>query len=245
MSCQRMSEMPILRGHVYWLAEPQSGLLEMLYECEPDPDPVRLFEATPFAAQTNQSPVLFSLSSNSGLIASLANDPKQLSGLLIGTHAPHTELLAHLRGLLEARFMQGRKALLRYYDPRVASYLLPTCTGQLQARWLGPINDIVWYGGTWADEADGNTHWHQLTQVEQAQANTFPEPLFLTEDQLQRLVDQGYEHFAWGWLLNHNGYEMKQVLGWIKTGLAAGNTDKKSLNAWLDSQIAAQGEQHG
>ncbi|WP_022964112.1 DUF4123 domain-containing protein [Halopseudomonas pelagia] len=245
MSYQRMDQMPDLQGQLYWLAEPQKGLLETLYEHEPDPDPVQLFEDTSFAAQASQSPLLFKLSARGKLVPSLASDPQKLSGLLIATHAPRTALLDQLRGLLEARFLQGRKALLRYYDPRVASYLLPTCTGDLQARWLGPISEITWYGGTWADEAGGSEQWHRLTQVQQAEAKASSAPLSLNETQLQRLVDQGYEHFAWRWLASHKGYEMTQVLDWIKAGMAAGHTEQKSLNAWLDSQTMVQGEQHG
>ena len=245
MSYQRMMRMPLLQCQSYWLADPQAGLLETLYECEPNPDPVQLFEGTPFAAQANQSPLLFTLSANNGLAASLGKDPQKLSGLLITTQAPRAALLDQLRGLLEARFLQGRKALLRYYDPRVASYLLPTCTGDLQARWLGPISEITWYGGTWVDEAEGNTQWHRLTHVQQAEIKVPSMPLSLNDAQLQRLVDQGYEHFAWRWLAGHKGYEMTQVLDWIKAGMAAGHTEQKSLNAWLDSQTMVQGEQHG
>ena len=39
MSYQRMDQMPDLKGQLYWLAEPQKGLFEALYEHEPDPDP--------------------------------------------------------------------------------------------------------------------------------------------------------------------------------------------------------------
>lgn len=240
-----MDQMPDLQGQLYWLAEPQKGLLETLYESEPNPDPVQLFEDTPFAAQANQSPLLFTLSANNGLAASLGKDPQKLTGLLIATHASRPALLAQLRSLLEARFLQGRKALLRYYDPRVASYLLPTCSESLQPRWLGPINEIAWYGGTWADEFAHGKQWHLLRQVQQPDANVSAMPLALNDAQLQRLVDQGYEHYAWRWLAHNKGYAITQTLDWIRAGIAAGHTDHNSLNAWLDSQTIVQGAQHG
>ena len=245
MSYQRMAQMPLLQGHTYWLAEPQTGLLEKLYELEPNPDPVQLFEGTAFSPQASQSPLLFTLSPSSGLTTSLKNAPSALTGLFITTQASHAQLLQQLRSLLEARFLQGRKALLRYYDPRVASYLLPTCSESLQPRWLGPINEIAWYGGTWADEFADGKQWHLLRHVQRPDANVSAMPLALNDAQLQRLVDQGYEHFAWRWLASNKGYEMTQVLNWIKAGMAAGHTEQKSLNAWLDSQTMVQGEQHG
>ncbi|WP_285275608.1 DUF4123 domain-containing protein [Halopseudomonas bauzanensis] len=245
MSYQRMPQLPPLQGRTYWLAEPQKGLLETLYALEPDPDPMPLFAGTPFAAQVSLSPLLFTLSAADGLTTQLAQAPQKLAGLLITTDESRDRLLQQLRSLLEARFLQGRKALLRYYDPRVASYLLPTCTGPLQARWLGPITDIAWYGGTWADEFADGKQWHRLRHMEQPDAKASPAPLALNDDQLQRLVDQGYEHFAWRWLVSHKGYEMTQVLDWIKAGMVAGHTEQKSLNAWLDSQAMLQGAQQG
>ncbi|PKM29684.1 MAG: hypothetical protein CVV07_08230 [Gammaproteobacteria bacterium HGW-Gammaproteobacteria-11] len=245
MSYQRMAQMPLLQGHTYWLAEPQKGLLEKLYELEPNPDPVQLFEGTAFSPQASQSPLLFSLSASGGLASSLADNPNALTGLLITTQASRAQLLQQLRSLLEARFLQGRKALLRYYDPRVASYLLPTCSESLQPRWLGPINDIAWYGGTWADEFADGKQWHLLRHVQQPDAKIPATPLALNDTQLQRLVDQGYEHFAWRWLADNKGYAMAQTLDWIKTGIAAGHTEHNSLNAWLDSQTMAQGAQNG
>lgn len=240
-----MAQMPLLEGHTYWLAEPQKGLLEHLYEHEPDPDPILLFEDTDFSAQASQSPLLFTLSGTGEFVRQLANDPDVLTGLFITTQASRTQLLQQLRILLEARFLQGRKALLRYYDPRVASYLLPTCSGSLQARWLGPINEIAWYGGTWDDEFEDGKQWHLLKHVEQPDAKVPSAPLTLNEAQLQRLVDQGYEHFAWRWLADNKGYAMAQTLDWIKTGIAVGHTEHDSLTAWLDSQTKVQGAQHG
>jgi hypothetical protein len=245
MSYQRTAKMPSLQGHTFWLAEPQKRLLETLYEVEPDPDPVQLFENTSFSAQNSQSPLLFTLSTNGELTPHLANDPHTLAGLLITTLASRSELLQHLRSLLEARFLAGRRALLRYYDPRVASYLLPTCTGGLQARWLGPINEIAWYGSTWADELDSGKQWQLLRHVGQPDIKVPSVPLTLNDAQLQRLVDQGYEHFAWRWLASNQDYAMSQVLDWINAGIAAGHTEHNSLNAWLDSQTMVQGAQHG
>lgn len=244
MAYQRMEQIPQFTAEAYWLAEPQRGLLETLYENEPDPAPIKLFEGTAYAAQAAQSPILFKLSKN-GLTRVLKKDPQRLQGLFVTTHKTRTELLTQLRSLLEARFQQHRKALLRYYDPRVASYLLPTCTGTLQERWLGPIEEMAWYGGTWSDEVDGAKQWHLLTHLEQAETKTSSGPLSLNDVQLQRLVEQGYEHFAWRWLAGRKSHGMTQIIDWIKRGMAAGYQEENSLNAWLDRQLMMQGEQHG
>lgn len=246
MGYQRMGQMPLLQGDIYWLAEPQTGLLQTLYQCEPEPDPVQLFEGTAFAAQASQSPILFKLSSSSGgMLSVLADDPRKYDGLLVASCATRAELLYHLRSLLEASFLQKRKALLRYYDPRVASYLLPTCTGALQARWLGPVSAIAWFGGTWADEAEGRKEWHLLTHDNAVGKAVSDQLLALDDEQLQRLVDQGYEYFAWRWLQQRSGYPVPQVLDWVRAGVALGHNEQNSLNAWLDSRVVAQGEQQG
>lgn len=245
MSYEILAQMPPLQGQTYWLAEPQNGLLEKLYELETDPDPVQLFADTAFSAQASQSPLVFTLSASGGLVTQLADQPDVLSGLLISTGEPRTLLLQHLRGLLEARFLQGRKALLRFYDPRVASYLLPTCCGSLQERWLGPIDEIAWYGATWLDEASAGKRWHLLQHVEHPSSETPAVPLTIDDAQLQRLVDQGYERFAWQWIADKPGYGLEQVLDWIRTGIAAGHTKQDSLTAWLNSQAMLQGARHG
>lgn len=244
MSYQPLDYMPTLHGDSYWLAEPQTGLLETLYRSEPNPDPVRIFEGTPFAAQASQSPVLFKLSPDGTFIDTLRQTPRALRGLLLATTAPHTGLLIQLQSLLQARFSQRRKALLRFYDPRVASYLLPTCEGTLEKRWLGPIEQIAWFGGTWSDEMAGRQRWHLLTRTETANNLPHEAPLALSDSQLQRLVDQGYEHFAWRWLQSHSGYSMAGLVTEIRAGIALGYKDEDSLSAWLGRSDITQGEQH-
>ena len=242
MSYQPSDYMPALHGDVYWLAEPQTGLLETLYRDEPDPDPVRIFEGTPFAAQASQSPVLFKLSTDGTLIDTLQRTPHALRGLLLATTAPPTSLLIQLQSLLQARFSQRRKALLRYYDPRVASYLLPTCNGAMEKRWLGPIDQIAWFGGTWSDEMRGYQKWHLLTRTETGNDLPPEAPLALSDSQLQRLLDQGYEHFAWRWLHSHPSWPVPRLITEIRAGIASGHKDEDSLSAWLDRLDIAQGE---
>ena len=133
---------------------------------EPDPDPIKLFEGTAFTPQASQSPILFSASPQGGLLEFLAANPQQFDGLLVTTDASKDELLGHLQCLLEGRFQQHRKALLRYYDPRVASYLLPSCTTDMLPL-VGPVNAFSWFGGTRMRSKVLN--WHSLSWVTAAE----------------------------------------------------------------------------
>ena len=244
MTYHRTEKLPVVQGDIYWLAEPQKGLLEGLYQMEPDPDPIRVFEGTAFAPQASQSPILFSASPQGGLLEFLAANPQQFDGLLVTTDASKDELLGHLQCLLEGRFQQHRKALLRYYDPRVASYLLPSCTTDMLPRWLGPVNAFSWFGGTWADEVEGNLNWHSLSWSDSPRSRQQHTSLTLTEEQVHRMVDQGLERFAWDWLRNKPGKKMGQVMEWITAGIAAGHDEHGSLTAWLNSQAPTMGEHY-
>lgn len=244
MRYQRSADMPELPGSLYWLAEPYPKMVQTLYECEPDPDPAKLFEQTPFAAQASQSPILFSLSPQGDLLQRLRGAPENLPGLLLSCHTGKAQLLQQLRSLLEARFLQGRKALLRYYDPRVASYLLPHCPEALQGRWLGPVAQVAWFGGTWVDTAKQQASWHVLTNEQPTASPQTEPPLVLTDDQLQQLVNQGYERFAWEWQSSRPQYAIEQVVSWVKSGVNAGHNEQDSLEAWLLNQAEMQGVQH-
>lgn len=239
MTYQRMDVLPASQGDIYWLAEPQKVLLETLYQLEPDPDPVKVFEDTVFSAQASQSPILFNVSPSGGLLESLAANPQQLGGLLVTTDGSRVDLLSHLRSLLEVRFQQHRKALLRYYEPRVASYLLPGCTESMQPRWLGPVNAFVWFGGTWVDEYENRLSWQSLSWKGERQSGQQHQPLALNEEQLQKMVDQGLERFAWEWLRSNPGNGMGQVMEWIRAGVAAGHDEHGSLTAWLAGKMEA------
>lgn len=241
MTYQRIKVLLPPQGDIYWLAEPQKGLLETLYQLEPDPDPVRLFEGTHFSAQASQSPLLLTISPSGGLVEFLSANPQQLGGLLVTTDASRADLLSHLRSLLEVRFQQHRKALLRYYDPRVASYLLPGCTESMLPRWLGPVNAFVWFGGTWVDESDNHLSWQSLSWKGDRKSKQQHQPLALNEGQLQRMVDQGLERFAWEWLRSNPGNGMSQVMEWIRSGIAAGHDEHGSLIAWLDGRTQMSG----
>ena len=244
MTYQRSTAVPVYKTPVYWLADQQQGMLETIYQHEPSPDPVRLFEETAFSPQANQSPLLFSLSPDGCMLDSLVEQPTQFEGLLIFTEASRNELLEHLRSLLEVRFQQHRKALLRYYDPRVASYLFPSCMSDELVRWLGPAEAFVWFGGTWADEFECNLSWQMLSREHSEEGRDSRRPLSLSGAQLQRLVDQGLEYFAWNWLRKKPDLEMSQLMEWIKEGIAAGHDENASLSAWLDARESTAGEQY-
>jgi Domain of unknown function (DUF4123) len=64
-------------------------------------------------------------------------------GIALSSNAPQKVLYRHLRKLLRARGPSGRSLLFRWYDPAVASVLLPGCTEEELAKFLGPISALA------------------------------------------------------------------------------------------------------
>ncbi|PMZ30080.1 hypothetical protein C1X25_38370, partial [Pseudomonas sp. GW247-3R2A] len=73
-----------------------------------------------------------------------------------------SQLLEHLRRMLTVTFGLHHRALLSYYNPHTASYFFDACDALELSRWLGPISQLRWFGGTWADRAIGSQGWQQL-----------------------------------------------------------------------------------
>lgn len=49
----------------------------------------------------------------------------------------------HCKKLLRVQTRQGKRLLFRYYDPRVLSIFLPTCTHQEFTKFLGPLKRLL------------------------------------------------------------------------------------------------------
>ncbi|AQZ93484.1 DUF4123 domain-containing protein [Halopseudomonas phragmitis] len=245
MSLIRHSELPLIAGPLYWLAEPQEGLMESVYQHEPDPSPEYLFDQTPWSRLREQGPLLFRLSERGGLLAALREDPGRLNGiLLIGSSSPD-EVLSHLRALLHVDFGQQRKAIMRYYDPVVASYLWPAVSSEELPRWMGPLRQIFWFGGTWADRAEQSLSWHEVLQVS-AKETSAGLPVFnLSESQQTALARQGVERFAFDWLNNHSAEPFARLIRRIEQGLAVGHDEQDTLSAWLEDPASQLMEHHG
>lgn len=225
--------LPKIHLDAYWLAETSTAQLAEIYRLEPDPNPIALFDNTRFVAQREQGPMLFSLSADGQMIQALRARPAAFKGLLLTAQHPLEQLIQQLHSMLSVTFARNRKALLRFYDPLVASYLFPECTDQQLPRWLGPIHQLFWYGGTWSDIAGGHDVWHGLSQSEVQTLLPDQHGLVLTDEQEHALARQSIEKFAYDWLLQYPDETFGSLISRIQHGIAAGRNDEKSLTAWL------------
>ena len=245
MMLTQHAELPSFTEATYWLAEPQPELLEMVYQHEAEPDPYYLFARTPLAGLQEQGPVLISLSAHSSLLGYLREAPARFQGLLLITPAEPRVLLSHLQTLLEVGFDSQRKALLRYYDPVVASYFWPSIEADEAATWMSSIQQIFWYGGTWAAKAEGKLQWHELTQPQTTEASVHTRRRVLSTKQQQALINQNIEQFAFDWLQVNPSVPFPEVMARIHAGIAAGHDERTSLTAWLDNRNKYKMEQQG
>jgi hypothetical protein len=63
----------------------------------------------------------------------------QAWGICVAGRATHYGVRRHLRTLLRVRAAEGRWLLFRYYDPRVLSVFLPTCSPEQLDQMFGPL----------------------------------------------------------------------------------------------------------
>lgn len=49
----------------------------------------------------------------------------------------------HLKKLLRVQTESGKRLMFRYYDPRVLSVFLPTCTNDELTKFLGPLKSLL------------------------------------------------------------------------------------------------------
>ncbi|RMO79891.1 hypothetical protein ALQ33_02187 [Pseudomonas syringae pv. philadelphi] len=148
--------------NIYLLLERTDSLLKQLYRRLPDPAPTLLFDKTELAAYRDKSPVLLDASIQHPLLNIVLEHPDAWPGLIIESASPVEVVLAHLRHILFVRFEGVRRGVLRYSHPVTASYLFTADTAQSSAQWLGPMSRLRWYGGTWADVAQGNQRWMSI-----------------------------------------------------------------------------------
>ncbi|MGP0174926.1 DUF4123 domain-containing protein [Pseudomonas sp. NCHU5208] len=225
----------------HWLLlERTEHLLPELYRLGENPDPIRLFDDTELAACEEESPLLVDAQGNPSLLAAMQNEPLTWPGLLLETPGATEDLLAHLRHILFIRFDQERRGVLRYSRPRTASYLFPACDAETLATWLGPIQRLSWYGGTWQEHADDQATWRH---VENPQAGTWrpvttAHELHLSAAQEQALQRQQGEHFLYQWWERQQGIGFKRAWGYLSEGMQAGFATAESLNTYLDLRHA-------
>lgn len=225
----------------HWLLlERTEHVLPELYRLGENPDPLRLFDDTELAACEEESPLLIAAQANPSLLTAMQNEPLTWPGLLLETSATAQDLLAHLRHILFIHFDQERRGVLRYSRPRTASYFFPCCDAETLTLWLGPIQRLSWYGGTWHEQADGQAAWWH---VENQQASLWrPTPraheLHLSATQEQALQRQQGEHFLYQWWERQRGIDFQTAWHYLSAGLQSGFATAESLSAYLDLRHA-------
>jgi|GEM_PF-3349865 len=141
--------------------------LKRLYDLEEMPVYVPLYARTRFAGSLAQSPLLVSVSDPlaplwQAFVEGQGESP--LRGVIITSHAPQAEVVAHLRARLEIRFYGQRQGLLRFYDPWIAAHLFSSAAAS--RHWLGPLERVVWHGGTFEQRAEAGSQWYAFAAAE-------------------------------------------------------------------------------
>lgn len=190
-----------------------------------------LFDGTEFEPVSAHGPLLIDLSECPALTALCHRDPNTWRGLLLVSEAPVQQLLSHLQRMLTVSFGLSHRALLSYYNRQTASYFFDACDAAELSRWLGPIRQMRWFGGTWADRAIGSQGWQQLRNPGLA-----VEPLnieqSLTRRQRERLQTCLLEQHIWRWCQSL-GTEYATMASHVQQGLALGFSDRSVLDGWL------------
>lgn len=190
-----------------------------------------VFASTDLHPLREHGPQLVELSLHSQLAESVHEQPAEWPGLLLQADISTAFLLKHLRRMLTVTFGLHYKGLLNYYNPCTASYFFDACDARELSRWLGPIDRLYWYGGTWADRALGSLGWQQLVNPHLA-----VEPLavddYLSLHQQGRLQACMLERHAWVWSRStERDYEV--IRASLMEGLEQGFTQPDVLDGWL------------
>lgn len=103
------------------------------------------------------APHLVALDPDDRLTATLLNRGwGRAWGIFLRSDAPMGELRRHFRTFLRVRGPEGQYLLFRYYDPRVLSVYLPTCTpGELNAVFGATVRAYF----TEQEDGDGLTEY--------------------------------------------------------------------------------------
>ncbi len=222
----------------YLLLDFTPKLSEQLYQCSPSPVFVPLFQDTQLHELSAQSPVLIPISQEQELYQSFTQTPDRWPGLLLQTSASQPELLASLRRALLVRFDGIRRAVLRYYDPRVASYFFPACTAEDLRNWFNPVQGIAWHGATWAEESIQGKYWQAVHNPPQVSMRRQTGEPCLTEHQEQTLSRMDCERFVWGWCQKAGQTAFAAASHYLEEGLSLGLEDSEILSEFLTLRAA-------
>ena len=190
-----------------------------------------LFEGTELQALREDGPALIDLRTCPALAELCYSQTQVWRGLLIVSEVPSAQLLEHLRRMLTVTCGLHHRALLSYYNPNTASYFFDACDALELSRWLGPIQQLHWFGGTWADRAIGSQGWQQLLNPGLAVS-----PLAVEESlsPRQRETQQTslLEQHAWHWSQS-TGTDYSRLWSHVQEGLALGFSERPVLDGWL------------
>ncbi|MHC8355983.1 DUF4123 domain-containing protein [Pseudomonas sp. LB3P81] len=190
-----------------------------------------LFEDTELHALRKHGPALIDLRTCPALAESCYSQTQVWRGLLVVSAASSSQLLEHLRRMLTVTFGLHHRALLNYYNPNTASYFFDACDARELSRWLGPISQLHWFGGTWADRAIGSQGWQQLLNPGLAVS-----PLAVEESlslrQRETLQTCLLEQHAWHWSQS-TGTDYQRLWAHVQEGLALGFSERPVLDGWL------------
>ncbi|MHC8322543.1 DUF4123 domain-containing protein [Pseudomonas sp. GB2N2] len=190
-----------------------------------------LFEDTEWQALRTDGPVLIDLRTCPALAESCYSQTQVWRGLLIVSKASSGQLLAHLRRMLTVTLGLHHRALLSFYNPNTASYFFDACDAVELSRWLGPIMELHWFGGTWADRAIGSQGWQQLLNP-QLDVSPLPVEESLSLRQRENLQTCLLEQHAWHWSQS-TGTDYSSLWSHVQEGLALGFSERPVLDGWL------------
>ncbi|SED31500.1 DUF4123 domain-containing protein [Pseudomonas migulae] len=190
-----------------------------------------LFEDTELHALRKDGPILIDLRSCPVLAESCYSQTQVWRGLLVVSEASSSQLLEHLRRMLTVTIGLHHRALLSYYNPNTASYFFDACDALELSRWLGPISQLHWFGGTWADRAIGSQGWQQLLNPELAVSPLAVEES-LSARQREKLQTCLLEQHAWHWSQS-TGTDYHRLWAHVQEGLMLGFSERPVLDGWL------------
>lgn len=224
----------------WFLFEHSDELLQKLYQLAENPEPQLLFTSTDLEPYADQSPILVSADVNPSILAAVNAAPEEWPGLLLDSNGSQDMLLKHLRHILFIGFDGQRKGVLRYSNPRTASYFFPACTQEDLLPWLGPIKALAWYGATWRQSATKEVRWHRVENPSAAQWTPVmePAPLHLSDEQSQALSGQQTERFLYLWWEKQSVLSFQQAWVFLKEGMASDFVSAESLSTYLDLRSA-------
>ncbi|WP_397450096.1 DUF4123 domain-containing protein [Pseudomonas sp. NA-150] len=176
-------------------------------------------------------PLLVYMTPGSSLSHAFPQEARDWPGLFIVCQAPKEILLAHLRRMLTVRFSDHYKGLLTYYNVQTASYFFDAMDPMTLSRWLGPIDSLMWFGGTWADKVD-DIQGRQFVLNPRLDVTPLVDEPRLGAQQEKQLQQCLLERHAYYWSQSmHTDY--RKALHYLHEGLRHGFNDSTILDEWL------------